>query len=236
MTSLRLRSALFVFLGLFMTVSLGGCGDPEPTERKAFIEFLQTRIISKSGVHVPQLTNQEKEKLGRYVAQYEVLESYHNDMNKSVVPLLQEVGPALGLSSIDALMAKRASFSDLQAKTSELHKTVQTLLEKVKADYAAIKQPDDLKPVYEAAYDRLVTQPSATMDKFLPVIQEALQKYEKLADFLDKNKDHVKLSGMTAEIDNQQLLDQFNAQMQDIQATSNRLMSVQNEMRKLIGR
>lgn len=236
MTSSHMRSTLFVFIGLFTALSLGGCGDSEPTERKAFIEFLQTRIISKTGMRVPKLTDQEKGSLGRYAAQYEVLENYHAGLNKNIVPLLKDVGPVLGLRSIETLIEKRAAFKAFQTKVDEVSEKVQMQLEKVKADYAALQQPDDLKPIYEAAYNRLVTTPSAILNKFLPTIKEALQKYENLANFLDENKAHVKLSGITAEIDNQQLLDQFNAQMKDIQATSAKLTSVQNEMRKMIGR
>ena len=48
-----------------LAVVLVACDD-EPAERKAFIAFLQTRIIDKPGLHVPHLTGDEaKLMLGR---------------------------------------------------------------------------------------------------------------------------------------------------------------------------
>ena len=55
-----LRNSRRQFLaGLSVTFLLAGCGDDEPKQRKAFIEFLQTRIVDKPGVHVPRLNDDQ---------------------------------------------------------------------------------------------------------------------------------------------------------------------------------
>ena len=47
-------------LALALPLLLAACGDKEPEQRAAFTQFLQTRIIDKPGVRVPQLTAEEK--------------------------------------------------------------------------------------------------------------------------------------------------------------------------------
>ena len=50
------RVFLLPFMLLLMMFALSGCGDKEPAQRKAFIDFLQTRILDKPVLAVPQLT------------------------------------------------------------------------------------------------------------------------------------------------------------------------------------
>ena len=49
-----------VALALALPLLLAACGDKEPEQRAAFTQFLQTRIIDKPGVRVPQLTAEER--------------------------------------------------------------------------------------------------------------------------------------------------------------------------------
>ena len=44
------RRAIFLFALVGFALSLAGCGE-EAAQRKAFIQFLQTRIIDKPGLH-----------------------------------------------------------------------------------------------------------------------------------------------------------------------------------------
>ena len=65
---------------------LAACGDKEPEQRAAFTQFLQTRIIDKPGVRVPQLTAEEKS-FGDYAAHYAVITDFNSGMDASVKPL-----------------------------------------------------------------------------------------------------------------------------------------------------
>lgn len=48
------------------TIVLAGCGANDGQQRAAFISFLQTRIVDKPGIHVPRLTDDERERLRCY--------------------------------------------------------------------------------------------------------------------------------------------------------------------------
>ena len=66
--------AAFVAVGLGLTA----CGDDEAAQRKTFIEFLQTRIIDKPGVHVPKLDSELEGKLGVYAKHYALIANFHS--------------------------------------------------------------------------------------------------------------------------------------------------------------
>jgi Protein of unknown function (DUF3053) len=50
------RTAVLAAL-VTLALSIAGCFDQEPAQRKAFIEFLQNRIINKPGLHIPMAKN-----------------------------------------------------------------------------------------------------------------------------------------------------------------------------------
>ena len=85
-------------------------------QRAAFTQFLQTRIIDKPGVRVPQLTAEEKKSFGDYAAHYAVITDFNSGMDASVKPL-------------NSLMQKGGmrTLSDIVARRDDL-KTVQTAL------------------------------------------------------------------------------------------------------------
>ena len=49
-----------------LSFTLAACGHDEVAQRKAFMEFLQTRIIDKPGIGVPQPTDDAARSFGVY--------------------------------------------------------------------------------------------------------------------------------------------------------------------------
>lgn len=51
---------LFVLAGVvILALTTAGCFDNEPQQRRAFITFLQTRIIDKPGLHIPIMSDKD---------------------------------------------------------------------------------------------------------------------------------------------------------------------------------
>jgi len=50
-------SIIAILLSLIIAIS--GCGDKEPAQRKAFIEFIQTRLLVTQTLAVPQLSEEQ---------------------------------------------------------------------------------------------------------------------------------------------------------------------------------
>jgi hypothetical protein len=44
---------------LVLALATAGCFDNEPQQRRAFIAFLQTRIIDKPGLHIPIMSDHD---------------------------------------------------------------------------------------------------------------------------------------------------------------------------------
>ena len=76
------RSAARVLAATVVT-ALVGCGDQAADQRKAFTAFLQTRIIDKPGIHVPQLSEDERKAFGPYVADYAIITTFHKVLNEA---------------------------------------------------------------------------------------------------------------------------------------------------------
>jgi len=101
-------AALFI-----LAAGLASCGDSEADQRKAFITFLQARIIDKAGVHVPSLTDDEKSSLGSYYDHYLVVGDFNREMNK-VLTGPYKIAQNRAPQSIQEMMERRA---DVKAMT-----------------------------------------------------------------------------------------------------------------------
>jgi hypothetical protein len=59
----------------------------------------------------------------------------------------------------------------------------------------ALKQPPDLKAVYDIAYDHMVTAPAKVFRELVPLIQGMLPAIEDLAAYLDEHRDTIAFRG-----------------------------------------
>jgi hypothetical protein len=107
------------------------------------------------------------------------------------------------------------------------------LLADADAKRAVLKQPDDLKSVYAAAYKRDVTAPAEAFLATTPVAVEGLNKSLELADYLELHRATIKINGASiqtvdkktnAEVN--QLMNAVNAQNQKLTEARRALQSV----------
>jgi len=223
------------WLALFLTVPLllAACGDKEPEQRAAFSQFLQTRIIDKPGTRVPQPTEEEKKSFGDYASHYAVITDFHAGMNKSVTPL----GTALqqgSISSVNDLVARRGDLEKARTTMTE----IRTAIEKQQADAdaarAKLKQPDDLKKVYDAAYDRTVTQPANGFKTVFPLADASLQRAIETADYVEKNKSKIEINGAIVRVSDPKVQAELNRRLQAMNEQAAGLNKAQADMQKMI--
>lgn len=214
---------------LTLTLAAAACGDSEADQRNAFIAFLQTRIIDKPGLHVPTLTDAEKSSFGPYSDQYAVIGDFNLKMN-GILTGPYKIAQTNAPRSIQELMARRADVKAMADAMASANADARKLLADTGAKRAALKQPDDLKSVYAAAYERDVTAPAEAFLATLPVAIDALTKSLQVADYLDAHRTTVKVSGMSIQAsDNktraevQSLLEAMNAQNQRLTAAREHL-------------
>jgi len=113
MTDRRLLCVRVIFGGL-LALGLVACGDSEATQRKAFIEFLQTRIIGKPGVHVPKLTEQETASFGAYAKHYAVIADFNAGLDEAVSKPMERALEAAP-RSLDQLVSKRSEIAEIKS-------------------------------------------------------------------------------------------------------------------------
>ena len=221
------------FLGVFLCLALGACGDQEASQRKEFIEFLQTRILDKKGTHIPQLSGNQKEAFGRYAGDYAVITDFGTGNAGEPGNLQQRLNAVAAkgaIHSMSDLATRREDLVTVQTLVTEFDHALDQALAKAEAAKAQLKQPDDLKPVFDKAYERDVTQVAATLKSMLPPVQDMLAAALRLSDVIAAHKNRLEVGGMMITARDQKtltalqpLLDDFNTKGQAVTALQQKL-------------
>lgn len=179
-----------------LALSAAACGDNEPEQRKAFIAFLQTRIVDKPGVHVPTLTDAEVSSFGPYVAHYNVIRGFteNPEMNGLAEPL-QKLTQGVSLNSIQALVDNRTVLRTVKDDIGKLMVAMNRTLANTMKERDALKQPDDLKAVYDKAFEKDVLAPARGFNEAVPLVVDIAEAALKVADYIDANRSKVTIQG-----------------------------------------
>lgn len=220
------RAAGFALLALVLT----GCND-EPAERKAFVTFLQNRIIDKPGLHVPHLTPEEAKSFGNYAKQYAIITDFNDGLDKSVAKPLAEAINRGAVHSLDDLVTRHADFVAARDGIAQLRGAVDKQLAAADAAHAALQQPDDLKPVYDKAYERDVTIPARAFADIFPDLSQALTAIVDLGDFIAQHKDKITINGPLIQTSDAALQPQLQALVGALTAKSEAIVKAQEHLR-----
>jgi hypothetical protein len=240
MVNWAMRPVRVICLGLFaatLALSLAACGDEEPKQRAAFIAFLNDRIVSKPGVHLPVPTDEETKSFGPYAAQLAVIVDFNHKMDEvsagsmgGFATLSQQV------HSLGDVIAHKQDIAKLHDALAGFQPELKKQIAAADAARAALPpQPDDLKAVYAAAYDRDVTAPSTVMADALPALDETVQAMLAIANFVAANGSKITINGSMVNTTDpklqpqlQDLLAKLNAASQKTSDARDRLMKTMN--------
>jgi hypothetical protein len=233
MTSSFPQRALIWAFAVMLALGMAGCSS-EASERKAFIEFLQTRIVDKPGVHLPRLTPADEKSFGDYSKHFAVIRDFNAAMDSKIKgPMHDLMGKGMP-RSMPEIMSRRADLAKLRETSAALRAGVGTELAKANAERAALKQPDDLKAVYDKAYARTVTEPANMISEFMPAVEATLASAEKLAAYLEAHKDQITFSGSTMQVNDAKVLAEANALVEQMKSKSEEIMTAQRKMNAMI--
>ncbi|MGO4448125.1 DUF3053 family protein [Phyllobacterium sp. TAF24] len=228
------RFAIAAVMTVFMALTISACSDSEVTQRKAFIDFLQTRIVDKKGVSVPQLTAEETKSLGSYAAQYKVITDFHAAMNEKISKPMEALTAKGAITSINDAMNRK---EDIKAAFAGLS-TLRTAMDEEQATadkaHAALKQPEDLKPVFDKAYDKTVSNLANTYKEIFPATSETFDILLKVVDFVDQHKDKITISGSMFEVSDPTVQAQLNTLLEQVNAKGQAMSQAQKKMRAAI--
>ena len=83
----------------------------------------------------------------------------------------------------------------MKQSMAKMQNEIDKALARADAAYAALKQPPDLKVVYDAAYQHMVSKPAAVFRELIPMILSGLPAIENLAVFLDEHRNVIEYRG-----------------------------------------
>ncbi len=223
-------------LALALPLLLTACGSTEPDQRAAFKQFLQTRIIDKPGVHVPKLTPDESKSFGDYSQHYAVITDFNSGMDASIKPLNGFVQKG-AFRSLSDVIERRDDIKTAQTGLNDLVVQLKQELAKADAAHAQLKQPDDLKTVYDSAYDRTVTLPANTLLTVMPQVNGTIDSGLKVADYVDAHKAQIQINGSVVQVTDPKVQTELNTLLQDLNAKARVVQEAQVRMQTvLLGR
>jgi hypothetical protein len=224
-----MRAGCFALLALFVA----GCND-EPAQRKAFIGFLQTRILDKPGLHVPHLTQDEAKSFGPYARHYAIITDFNDGLDRSVAVPMQEAISRGAIHSIDEVVTRHADFIAARDGIAQLRAAIDKQLATADAAHAALQQPDDLKPVFDKAYERDVTIPAKAFADIFPDLSQALTAIVDLGDFLEQHKDTVSINGTALQTTDRALQPRLQALVDALIAKNEAIAKAQQNLRTVL--
>ncbi|MEE8729673.1 MAG: DUF3053 domain-containing protein [Rahnella inusitata] len=234
-TSHFTRTFLMPLMLLMMIFAVSGCGDKEPAQRKAFMDFLQSRILDKQVLAVPQLSEAEKKQFGDYSKDYAIITGFHHQMNteldSSLVPVFAGMN---GVNSVNALVEQRDDLKKMADSSQNWKEKIITLRTQADTQHAALKQPDDLKKVYDQAYEKTVVKPSEITEQVFELLPQVLNLIVAKADFIKSQGKDVTITGNRLQFSNQKQLDKYNAIQQQLVPLNAQLMQLSRQMQQMV--
>ena len=218
---------------VLIVFALFGCGDNEAMQRKAFIEFLQSRIVAKPGIHVPKLTADETAAFGDYAKHYAVIADFNTGLDREVSKPLHQAVAAGAPRSLEDAVGRRQDIATILGGMAAINAALDRQLAIADAAHAALKQPEDLKPVYDAAYDRDVTQPAKAFAEIFPDAAGAMKDFLEFADFVEQHHGAIRIQGSQIQVTDAALQPPLKKMIDGLSGRQEGIQKAQERLREL---
>ncbi len=135
--------------------------------------------------------------------------------------------------SLNDIVTRRDDFKAVQASLNEMGTALQAQQAKADAAHAQLKQPEDLKAVYDKAYEKTVSLPADTFRDTLPQLNATFDASLKIADYVAAHASQIEMSGAIVKVKDpavqaelNQLLQDLNTQAKNVQQAHTRMQAV----------
>lgn len=220
-------------LALWVVMQLTACGDKEPEQRKAFIDYLQNTVM-RSGANIPTLSEDQKQKLGNYADDYAIIVDFSQQLSKSVgaslTPALEQINQ---IRTAQDYMSKRDALQQSVRALNLLGQQIQSAKSQADAARAALKLPGNLKAVYNQAYDKIVTAPANALMPAIPTTASFVQDLVQVGDFLQTQGNQVNFNNNGVQFSTAQQAAQYNTMMSSLVAKQQTLVNAQKTLRSV---
>jgi hypothetical protein len=211
-----------------------GCGDNEAAQAETFQKFLQTRILDRQRTGVPRMTDEERKSFGRFAADYDVIQKFNGTMNDSVGGKIGDVVRRGAFSRAQEFIDRREDLVTARDAMKNMGATLDGAIAEAERARAGMKQPEQLKAVYDQAFGRIVTEPAKIMREVLPTIDAVFAQGLEFSDFLTLNKADLKFNGILVETSKPALQTEFNRRAQELNRTGQSLLEAQRKLQAMV--
>ncbi|SET33917.1 DUF3053 family protein [Thorsellia anophelis] len=184
------RYIVFFVMLLSLTL-LSACSDPEVEHRKAFIDYLENTVM-RAGNTLPQLSEDQKNKIGNYANDYLVLKNFSEGFNQTIQtsfnPMIEHLG---SIKAPEDYATAQPLLSDDLAKIFFLKSDIEKLKNKADQSIKDAVYPSDLKVVYEAAYKKIIEDRANPVLLQVDSIIDLTREVNSLGNYLIAYKDSV---------------------------------------------
>jgi acyl transferase domain-containing protein len=231
------RSALCI---LFVAALAGfSWGNSEADQRKAFIAFLAD-INNRPGAHVLVPSANAEKAFGPHLAHYAIILDFNKDMSVTMQNFMAQMikfgfGPNPNPRTIEQMAAAPADLTTLKDILDKMEQGLETRLAKANADRAALKQPDDLKAVYDKTFDRLVAAPARAFENYAKALDGGVDAAIALVTYINAHRTKLVVSGMQIQAKDQRTLDELQPLMKTYQDAGERVVAVQRASDRVLG-
>jgi hypothetical protein len=188
--------AVRAVIAILVALTLAAWGNSEPDQRKAFIAFLQD-INNRPGAHVLIPNANDEKAFGPYLAHYAIILDFMKAPTDDFIAQLIKLGfgPNPAPRSIEQIAATPADLTAAKDVVGKLEQGIEARLAKTNADRAALKQPDDLKAVYDKTFDKLVTAPAVAFDNSAKALDGGIDATIALVAYINAHRGKLIVSG-----------------------------------------
>jgi Protein of unknown function (DUF3053) len=222
-----------IFICLSTAALLTACADTDQEAAKALSEFLKARILDRPGIVIARPNQEQVKSFGRFAADYEIITRFHDEMNASAHAPSQKLMSSLRLNSVEAVMKQRAEIAQLRDSMQKISETVDGTLKKATDARERLNHPEILKATYAAAFEKNVIQNASLFREIQPALLSTLDTAIEVADFVEKNKADIKITGMMIEVSKPEIQSRLNAILTKLNSQGPKLVDVQNRLRNL---
>ena len=230
------RSALCI---LFAATLAGfSSGNSEADQRKAFIAFLQD-INNRPGIHFLVPNANDEKAFGSYLQHYAIILDFDKDMKAPMGDFTTQIvklgfGPNPSPRIIEQMAAAPADLAAAKDAVDQMEQGLETRLAKVTADRTAVKQPDDLKPVYDKTFDKLVVAPTLAFENSTKTLSNGIDAALALVNYINAHRTKLVVSGMQIQAKDQRTLDELQPLMKAYQDAGERFVAAQRQSDRVL--
>jgi hypothetical protein len=143
-------------------------------------------------------------------------------------------GPNPSPRTIEQIAAAPADLTAAKDTVDKMEQGLETRLAKANADRAALKQPDDLKAVYDKTFDKLVTAPTVTFENSAKALSTGIDASLALVAYINVHRAKLVVSGMQIQAKDQRTPDELQPLMKAYQDAGERFVAAQRQSERVL--